>query len=143
MKLNNKGFAISAVLYSVLILFMLILVSYLTILSGTKKFNTKTLSSINEVMKEEVIEINKVLNDKEYYLTTIRGNYLIELGNKNCYIYLSKNMILVNKDNGLYINNELINSNNYICNNMNGFNNIDNIIKIVSVYGKMYNDKIK
>ena len=62
MKLNNKGFAISAVLYSVLILFMLILVSYLTILSGTKKFNTKTLSSINEVMKEEVIEINKVLN---------------------------------------------------------------------------------
>ena len=58
-------------------------------------------------MKEEVIGINKVLNDKEYYLTTIRGNYLIELGNKNCYIYLSKNMILVNKDNGLYINNEL------------------------------------
>ena len=129
MKLNNKGFAISAVLYSVLILFMLILVSYLTILSGTKKFNTKTLSSINEVMKEEVIEINKILNDKEYYLTTIRGNYLIELGNKNCYIYLSKNMILVNKDNGLYINNELINSNNYICNNMSDSNNIDNSIK--------------
>ena len=143
MKLNNKGFAISAVLYSVLILFMLILVSYLTILSVTKKFNTKTLSSINEVMKEEVIEINKVLNDKEYYLTTIRGNYLIELGNRNCYIYLSKNMILVNKDNGLYINNELINSNNYICNNMSDSNNIDNSIKIVSVYGKMYNYKIK
>ena len=124
MKLNNKGFAISAVLYSVLILFMLILVSYLTILSGTKKFNTKTLSSINEVMKEEVIEINKVLNDKEYYLTTIRGNYLIELYNMNCYIYLSKDMILVNKDNDLYINNELINSNNYICNNINGIKSI-------------------
>ena len=143
MKLNNKGFAISVVLYSVLILFMLILVSYLTILSGMKKFNAKTLSSINEVMKEEVIEIDKILNDKEYYLTTIRGNYLIELGNKNCYIYLSKNVVLVNKDNVLYINNELINSNNYICNNMSDSNNIDNSIKIVSVYGKMYNDKIK
>ena len=141
MKLNNKGFAISAVLYSVLILFMLILVSYLTILSGTKKFNTKTLSSINEVMKEEVIEINKVLNDKEYYLTTIRGNYLIELGNKNCYIYLSKNMILVNKDNGLYINNELINSNNYICNNMSDSNNIDNSIKrLEDTKNKINND---
>ena len=89
-------------------------------------------------MKEEVIEINKILNDKEYYLTTIRGNYLIELGNKNCYIYLSKNMILVNKDNGLYINNELINSNNYICNNINDSNNIDNGVKIVCVYGKKY-----
>lgn len=143
MKLNNRGFAISAVLYSVLILFMLILVSYLTILSTTRKFNTKTLSSINEIMKEEVIEINKVLNDKEYYLTTIRGNYLIELYNMNCYIYLSKDMILINKDNDLYINNELINSNNYICNNINDSNNIDNSVKIVSVYGKMYNDKIK
>ena len=36
MKLNNKGFAITAVLYGLLILFVVLIGSYLTLL-GTKK----------------------------------------------------------------------------------------------------------
>lgn len=145
MKLNNKGFAISAILYSVLILFMLVLVAYLTILSGTRKFNTKTLSSISETLKEKIIEINQVLDQDNYYITPLSGNYLIETPTKKGYIYLPKNTTIQNQKGNIIFNNEqnnIINLDNinenetkYLFNNIIDSNEqLDEQIKIVSVY---------
>jgi len=44
MKLNNKGFAITAVLYGLLILFVVLIGSYLTLL-GTKKSRLDIITS--------------------------------------------------------------------------------------------------
>ena len=51
MKLNNKGFAITAVLYGLLILFVVIVSSYLVVLSA-KKDRVEKIT--NEIEKEYI-----------------------------------------------------------------------------------------
>ena len=61
--LNNKGFAISGIIYSILILFLLLIFSILAILGSRKliidKFKLDVLNKIygNELEKEEVVYI--------------------------------------------------------------------------------------
>lgn len=56
MKLNNKGFAITAVLYGLLILFTLLVSSYLVILSVKKDRVEDITSQIEEEYRENLNE---------------------------------------------------------------------------------------
>lgn len=56
MKLNNKGFAITAVLYGLLILFTLLVSSYLLILSAKKDRVENITSQIEEEYRDKIKE---------------------------------------------------------------------------------------
>lgn len=56
MKLNNKGFAITAVLYGLLILFTLLVSSYLLILSAKKDRVENITSQIEEEYRNKLKE---------------------------------------------------------------------------------------
>lgn len=84
MKLNNKGFAITAVLYGLLILFVILIGSYLTLLA-TKKNRLDIITSDIESKYEfnETIEIND--NIVYPYTALYTGKYVFE---NNCIRYL-------------------------------------------------------
>ena len=92
MKLNNKGFAITAVLYGLLILFVVLFGSYLTIL-GTKKNRIDTIT--NNI--EEKYEFNKsTTGDIIYpYEALYTGKYIFDNG---CSVYLYKGNVYENGD---------------------------------------------
>ncbi len=54
MKINNKGFAITAVLYGLLILFVLLVASYLAILSSRKDRIEIIANDIEEEYNQEL-----------------------------------------------------------------------------------------
>ena len=56
MKLNNKGFAITAVLYGLLILFTLLVSSYLLILSAKKDRVQNITSQIEQEYRDKIKE---------------------------------------------------------------------------------------
>ena len=116
MKLNNKGFAISGILYGVLILFLMIVLTLLKIL-------VVRIDDLDNIQTETIEEVEKVgcaardtIQDSlcsttfsydgsvGYFITKVRGKYEIRInGNNNniCYAYLPKNIVLVKNGNKL------------------------------------------
>jgi len=97
MKLNNKGFAITGILYTILILFVLLLSSLLAILSA----RVNRLSTINDDINNEIIYNNLINEDDalivgdDYYITKYRGKYEFTINdNKTCYSYLPNNALI-------------------------------------------------
>ena len=77
MKLNNKGFAITAVLYGLLILFVILIGSYLTLL-GTKKSRIYTVTSDIEKDYEFNKEITNPIQPNYPYDAPYTGKYIFE-----------------------------------------------------------------
>lgn len=106
--MNNKGFAITGILYGVLLLFLMVLLSLLYVL--VTRINR--LTTLNEEVKNVVETKNEITtiennptDDKPYYITTMRGKYVINInGNTtaDCYAYLPKNILLKINENKLY-----------------------------------------
>ena len=72
MKLNNKGFAITAVLYGLLILFVVLIGSYLTLL-GTKKSRLDIITS--DIEKDyEFKKLNNMIKTIEEARRNIKSN---------------------------------------------------------------------
>lgn len=110
LKLNNKGFAITGILYSVLVLFLMILVSMLSLLSSRQN----RLYTLTESIKEEMEYKNNITipeftsnsNNQHtsnpltteissYYITEYRGKYTFIINNSTtCYSYLPANIII-------------------------------------------------
>lgn len=92
MKLNNKGFAITGILYTLFILFIMILLSILSGLSTKKNIMEKSVESLVDSYKWECIE------DTSLTETTETGKY--EFTNaektKQCYTYLKSGVNLNN-----------------------------------------------
>lgn len=86
MKLNNKGFAITAVLYGLLILFVILIGSYLTLL-GTKKSRLDIIASDIEKDYEFNKEITNPTQPTYPYKAKYTGKYIFE---NNCIMYLYK-----------------------------------------------------
>ena len=57
-KLNNKGFAISAIIYSALILFLLVMLTFLQALSSRRNQLEHVMKSAKEVIEYTTISIN-------------------------------------------------------------------------------------
>lgn len=89
MKLDNKGFAITTILYGTLILFILLLLSLLGILSQYKNNLDKLInegSGARSIVTMEKIEIN------EGEIITNGGLYLVKMNNgTNCTKYFRIN----------------------------------------------------
>lgn len=71
MKLNNKGFAITAVLYGLLILFVFLVGSYLTVLTAKKNRVDKITSEIEDVgIPGDYIKLSYIESEGTQYIDT-------------------------------------------------------------------------
>jgi len=148
MKLNRKGFAITGILYTILILFLLLLSSLLAILSA----RINRLSNINiaisgEIEYQNIIDIgiiyegaidndrnvsNPIYDDK-YYITNYRGKYKFTItynddSSNVCYSYLPRNVaIIINNDSINYVEPSIDDDGNFFweVNNLDKFEIID------------------
>lgn len=64
MKLNNKGFAITSILYGLLILFALLVASYLTILTARK-------NRLDDIIENNEKEYNETIPTSSTYTVTV------------------------------------------------------------------------
>ena len=112
MKLNNKGFAITGILYTVLILFLLVLSSLLLMLTTRINRLIKLTDNINKEVENKnsidienydgsgVVNQNMISNPidgNKYFITSYRGKYEFVINDNNaniCYSYLPENTLL-------------------------------------------------
>lgn len=86
MKLNNKGFAISSVLYGILILFIVLTGSYLAVLSAKKnRLDNITKDIENKEGFGTPIDANETLP----YTAPYTGKYIFN-NDETCFAYISK-----------------------------------------------------
>lgn len=100
MGLNNKGFAISAVVYSALVLFLLVISSSLFALSSRGKQLEKATESVKKTFAYSEITLNKTLTSNDFYITEYRGKYKIVTPEGTGYILLPRNILIVRSSNG-------------------------------------------
>lgn len=122
MKLNNKGFAITAVLYGLLILFVILIGSYLLVLSAKKN----RVDTITSDLEQEYL-IDKALDNFSFPLTIpTDGIYVFSLTDNKGTVYpectltnsLNANNI-VTFDNGLKKENKHLEFTDDECNSIN------------------------
>ena len=85
MKLNNKGFAITGIFYTLLVLFMLTLISILAGLNTRKRIMDKSVETLED--KYEFTSCGHTTTALEAPET---GKYIYRSSNLTCYAYLSK-----------------------------------------------------
>ena len=92
MKLNNKGFAITAILYALLILFSLSLVSVVAGLNSRNKILEKSIETIENKYNWECITEEKDPQLPNYTVTEKRGKYIFKYDNtdQKCISYIEK-----------------------------------------------------
>lgn len=123
-KLNNKGFAITAIIYSIMLLFVLILSSFLQILIGRNKRTDALLTSTYDnisydlivvefesdgTVYEGIIKNGRVMDRIKYsakedeettdiYVTEKRSIYIFSYQSNGCISILPKNTIIINSN---------------------------------------------
>lgn len=103
MKLNNKGFAITGILYTLFILFLLILVSILGGLSSKKNMLEQSIiSQENSFIGTKIESTETAIKDN---ITTVTGKYIFSINGVEkikCTAYL-KSGINIKKEKITYI----------------------------------------
>lgn len=100
MKLNNKGFAITTVLYGLLILFVFLLASYFTVLTAKKNRLDRLTKGIEEDYYYNVkLEVNETFPYPYEILYT--GKYVFD---NDCVMYLYAGETLESNNNTCYPN---------------------------------------
>lgn len=91
-RLNNRGFAITAVLYGLLILFLLLFLGMIRILNTERKRMEKISDEIDKsIVNMEKIDINSGISEGGIYVTPYRGKYVFNINgdtSKKYYMYL-------------------------------------------------------
>lgn len=93
-RLNNRGFAITAVLYGLLILFLLLFLGMIRILNTERKRMEKISDEIDKsIVNMDKIDINSdnVISEGGIYVTPYRGKYVFNITGdetKEYYMYL-------------------------------------------------------
>lgn len=94
-RLNNRGFAITAVLYGLLILFLLLFLGMIRILNTERK----RMAQISDEIDDSIVNMEKITIDSSegaigeggIYVTPYRGKYVFYIGgdtSKEYYMYL-------------------------------------------------------
>ena len=89
--MNNKGFAITGVLYTIMILFLLILVSILAGLSSRNNFLKKSVESMeNDFVGSEVTDTTVIENAKTSGVAPVTGKYVFNITGTDisCYSFV-------------------------------------------------------
>lgn len=101
-RLNNRGFAITAVLYGLLILFLLLFLGMIRILNTERKRMEKISDEIDKsIVNMEKIDINSGISEGGIYVTPYRGKYVFKITGdetKEYYMYLPIYSIVSIKD---------------------------------------------
>lgn len=112
--MNNKGFAITGILYGVLLLFLMVLISLLSVLVfRLNRFTTLVdeVSGDMEMKKDNtathisssITTVNTSITNNNYFQTPYRGKYTFTIitihETRECYAYLPKNIVLEIKSN--------------------------------------------
>ena len=93
MKLNNKGFAITGILYTLFILFSLTLISIITGLNSRKKIMEKSVETMeNKYVYSDCSEIDDLTEAPK------TGKYIFTSNGITCYTFLSEGTIIDNND---------------------------------------------
>ena len=115
-KLNNKGFAITGILYTLFVLFLLILVSVLGGLSSKKNLLEQSITSLEDSYLGTVYSKDEYINSikvSELEIAPVDGRYkfsctIDEVEYYDCYSYLKKGD---NINDSILIPNDFNNSN--------------------------------
>lgn len=92
--MNNKGFAITGILYGLMLIFILALTSFLSILVGKNRRIDSLIDNIYDNVKYN--EYNITLNDDTYfYETENTGLYTFEYNSMVCKAYLPVNTVVI------------------------------------------------
>ena len=90
--MNNKGFAIIGILYTILILFLMIMLSVLAGLNTRKNFMEKSISSFQDDYLGDEISQSYVLSANTYKKAPVTGKYVFSNNSSDnsleCYAYL-------------------------------------------------------
>lgn len=103
--MNNKGFAITGILYGVLLLFLMVLISLLSVLVfRLNRFTTLVDEVSSDMENKNLVEINETIDTTKYYQTPYRGKYTFTINGTTtkCYAYLPKNIALKTDSNKMY-----------------------------------------
>lgn len=93
--MNNKGFAITGILYGVLLLFLMVLLSLLYVLVTRINRLTTLNEEVKKVVEDKTITVSETEFTDGYYITTMRGKYeLLVNDTSTCYAYLPKDILL-------------------------------------------------
>jgi len=101
--MNNKGFAITGILYGVLLLFLMVLISLLSVLVfRLNRFTTlvdevsSDMENKNIVASDKIDEYNANITNDGHFQTPYRGKYTFKVNGTTteCYAYLPKNIVL-------------------------------------------------
>ena len=84
--MNNKGFAITGILYTIFILFIMVLLSILAGLNTRKKLLEKSIMSFEDDYKVEELNLQDTSSDTASYT----GKYVYSDGSNTCTAYLKK-----------------------------------------------------
>ena len=155
--MNNKGFAISGILYGVLMLFLMLLLSLLNVLVTRINRLTSLVNEVNNSVEDircassdsscpNRIYYDDELNDSDtLYTTKVRGKYILKVNNSiECSLYLPKNISLVVDNRQIkYVKSVdgVIDIHGSVKNVINGSNCGTNVnkFKVVKIYSSTYN----
>ena len=117
MKLNNNGFAITSLLYGILILFVFLVSSYLLALSAKKNRIDNLINDIEKDIEEEYVcpNINEQFSENPYYIDyegdyTLNITSITENTSYDCTISLDIGDTISYRDNTIYLLNTTLNN---------------------------------
>lgn len=135
MKLNNKGFAITGILYGLLILFALLVASYLTVLTARKNRLDGIISDI-----EEEYNNTKVIISVLPYTTTNSSNCTFEVvskdyGDMTCTLNNIASLSIISfSDGSIKINDNKVEFTDDNCDMANAFGNFTKLKQLIVDY---------
>ena len=95
--MNNKGFAITSIIYGLMLLFIVIISSFLSILVGRNRRVDELVDGVYETVEYETINVTQADFENEHraYITEKRGLYNFDINGEVCLTYLPKSVILI------------------------------------------------
>ena len=95
MKLGNNGFAITGILYTIFIFFLMILLSVLGGLNTKRQLLEKNIEEINNKIEQKCE--SKDISLSNNIVTTVTGMYVIKVNGYQFTTYISKGKQLTNE----------------------------------------------
>jgi len=99
--MNNKGFAITGMIYGIMILFLLIISSFMSVLVGRIMRTDALVDEIYETLKYKEVTID-IASTSFPYVTTKRARYNFTNGVSNCNLFLPNNTVIAKDSGKLY-----------------------------------------
>ena len=94
--MNNKGFAITGIIYTLCILFLIILLTTISGLNLLQKLKVNSVQNFEEMFIGKKMEAKEILNSNEFRVAPVTGKYIFQVTKDDeviineCVAYLKK-----------------------------------------------------